>query len=270
MDRIVSIDMEMPQLNRKRRIRVYLPKDYHQTDKRYPVLYMHDGQNLFYDDEASYGSSWKMGESLDKIYDTGVNSGVILVAIDNNPDGLKRLDEYCPWVSLVLKEYMAWIPVHAVGGEGVPYGEFIVETLKPYIDNNFRTYEDAPNTAIAGSSMGGIISLYVGLKYRDVFANIGMFSPAIWAIKDELYGFLNEADLKQSKIYLDIGTAESSDPQNKEFANIYLNDALELEKYLKPKIDKEKLTLVVDEDGVHNERAWAKRFPGFVGWIFNK
>ena len=126
---------------------------------------MHDGQNLF-DSSMSYSGEWSVDETLNKLY-SEKNLKLIVVGIDNGES--KRLDEYSPWKN---KKYG--------GGEGEAYTKFIVETLKPYIDDNYKTLKDKNNTAIIGSSMGGLVSHYAGLKYPKVFGKIGVFSPAFW------------------------------------------------------------------------------------------
>ena len=137
---ILSEDFKIPQLNRERRVWMYLPPNYKSANKSFPVIYMHDGQNLF-DTSTSYSGEWSVDETLNRLYKDG-NASFIVVAIDNGKD--KRLDEYSPWKN---QKYG--------GGEGDAYLEFIVKTLKPYIDANYKTLKDKENTAIIGSSMGG-------------------------------------------------------------------------------------------------------------------
>ncbi len=155
----------IPQLNRERRIWMYLPPDYEVSNEAYPVVYMHDAQNLF-DETTSYSGEWSVDETLDRLF-KDKNLKLIVVGIDNG--GEKRLDEYSPWKN---EKYG--------GGEGDAYLDFVVNTLKPYIDNNFNTLKDKTNTAIIGSSMGGLISHYAALKYPEVFGKIGVYSPAFW------------------------------------------------------------------------------------------
>src|SRR5690606_36165183 len=142
-----------------------LPPDYETSAKYYPVLYMHDGQNLF-DVRTSFSGEWKVDEHLDSLFLLG-DPGCIVVGIDNG--GTNRINEYSPWVN----------PQYG-GGQGDQYIEFLIETLKPYIDQNYRTLPDAEHTGIMGSSMGGLISYYGGLTNQNVFGRIGAFSSSFW------------------------------------------------------------------------------------------
>jgi len=171
---IITFKMKIPQLdNRERRIWVYLPPDYNQSNRRYPVLYMHDGQNLF-DQATSFAGEWQVDETLERLFKEK-GFAIIVVGIDNG--GERRIDEYSPWVN---SEY-------GRGGEGDAYVRFIVETLKPYIDSKYRTL---PNeTGIMGSSLGGLISIYAGFKYPEVFKYVGAMSPAFW-FNPEIYEFV--------------------------------------------------------------------------------
>ena len=172
----------MPQLGRARRVLVYLPTDYvAQPGRRYPVLYLHDGQNAF-DDATSYGGEWGIDETLDQLRKAGQDAtGSIVVAVDNGNEF--RSDEYIPWRSEALKGQP-----HP-GGQGSAYVDFLVLTLKPYVDAHYRTRPEAAHTSIAGSSLGGLISVYAALKYPRVFGEVGAFSPAFWVCNDSLRAY---------------------------------------------------------------------------------
>ncbi|MFC7669150.1 alpha/beta hydrolase [Hymenobacter humi] len=161
---------------------VYLPADYAgQPTRRYPVLYMHDGQNVF-DEATSFGGEWGVDEALDKLRAAGQDAtGAIVVAVDNGDQF--RSDEYIPWRSAALKDQP-----HQ-GGQGDGYVDFLAKNLKPYVDAHYRTQPDAAHTGIAGSSLGGLISVYAALKYPKVFGEIGVFSPAFWVCNDSLRAF---------------------------------------------------------------------------------
>ena len=235
-----------PELNRSRTIRVWTPSDYDSNDleKRYPVIYMHDGQNLF-DERTSFAGEWGIDESIeDMIAETGSN-GYIIVGIDNTA---ARMSEYTPdWSD-------------KPSAEGGKYGQFIVETLKPYIDQNYNTLTDRNSTGIAGSSMGGLISFYVGLKYPEVFGMIGAFSTSFQinteAARNE---FIESLDLEQPlpRLYLDSGTLES------------------LYTYIEPVSNKlfqvgypgELIFTHIQVGHGHNEVAWRERFPIALTWL---
>ena len=161
---------EIPQLGRNRRISVLLPHDYYQTDKKYPVLYLHDGQNLF-DEYAPYGN-WGVDKTMESLAKKGIGD-VIIVAIDHG--GVLRIQEYLPYSTPRYTE-----------AEGNLYLKFMLDDLKPMIDSRFRVKTDRKSTGIGGSSLGGLISLYAGFKHTDVFGNMMIFSPSLW-ISEEIY-----------------------------------------------------------------------------------
>lgn len=175
---IDSTDFPMPQLNRTRRIWVYLPPDYATSGKAYPVLYMQDGQNVF-DAATAFAGEWEVDETLNDLHANG-DAGIIVVAIDHG--GATRIHEYSPWVH----------PQYG-GGEGESYVDFLVETLKPYIDSNYRTQTDRMHTGIMGSSLGGLISFYAGLAHPEVFGKIGVFSPSFW-FSDSIEAYVKAYD----------------------------------------------------------------------------
>ncbi len=271
--RIVE-NYEIKELNKLRTLRIYLPPDYEKGNKNYPVLYMHDGQNLFHDETASYGKSWKIAETLDRMFYNGETEGIIVVGIDNSraDNGLDRLNEYSPWVNEEIGKFISWATVdYPLGGEGQKYAEFIVNTLKKDIDKNFRTKKGKEYTGIAGSSMGGLISLYIGLKYQDIFSKIGVFSPAFFFKQDKTNDFVRKSNIGEHvKIYMDIGTEETSDESIPDFNKIYVNMAQEMDLILKNEkgIKRENIKFIIDEGARHEEEAWAKRFPEAVKWLY--
>ena len=187
---IVSEKFDIPQLGRQRRIWIYLPADYATSNKKYPVIYMHDGQNLFDDYTSGYGE-WGIDEILDKL---PAKEESIVVGIDHG--GEYRITEYDPYDSKYGK------------GRGDDYVDFLVNNLKPYIDKNYRTKKDVKHTTIAGSSMGGLISMYAILKYPNIFGNAGVFSPAFW-IAPDIYQFAQQKSLPaNARIYFVCGDIE--------------------------------------------------------------
>ncbi len=170
---ILDFDFELPQLNRTRRIWIYLPPDYSDTDKRYPVIYMQDGQNVF-DVATSFLGEWEVDETLDELHATG-DWGAIVVAIANGEGD--RANEYHPW------------PGEYGGGQGDLYVDFLVDTLKPYIDANYRTLANARNTAVGGSSSAGLLAFYAGTREPGSFGRVLAFSSAFFA-NPEVYDFV--------------------------------------------------------------------------------
>lgn len=241
----------IPQLHRKRRIWIYLPDGYASTKTRYPVLYMHDGQNVF-DDATSYAGEWGVDECLDTM-----KKKCIVVAIDNGLD--KRLNEYCPY-DFSLTDIAA---SNISGkGEGKQYVDFLVKTLKPFIDKKFRTLRDRNNTFIAGSSMGGLISMYAVLKYPNVFGAAGVFSPAFWVGSKIFDDILKMGSKVHSRIYFYAGGKE-----NETMVPEMLKAKKEMMEVSKPATN---FVSTIDENASHNEAAWRKEFPAFYEWLMEK
>lgn len=161
-------------LQQERRIQVYLPQSYSLSQKNYPVLYMHDGQNVFRNDGAIGGISLELERYLDE-----EDLDVIVVAIDQNSS--ERKNEYCPWENGAYSQKFLGAESSSFGGQGKQYLEFIVEELKPYIDEKYRTITN--RTAMAGISMGGLISLYAACHYPKIFTDLIFFPPHFMQIR---------------------------------------------------------------------------------------
>lgn len=237
-----------------RTIRIYLPNDYQKNEKRYPVLYMHDGQNVFSDDDAIGGISLELEKYLNE-----KQLDVIVVAIDQNSS--ERKNEYCPWVN---GEYSKKIvgDVEQFGGKGKQYIDFVVNELKPYIDDNYRTIKD--ESSMAGISLGGLITAYACCRYPTVFKNITILSTAFYANQENMEGLLRDTDLSDvNSFYLDCGTKEAGDGTfiSKEFVNS--NKAVY--EILKEKLPNVQFKLI---DGAeHNYMDFRKRVPEFFNHI---
>ncbi len=237
----------IPQLNRTRRVWIYLPKDYYSSHTKYPVLYMQDGQNVF-DDSTSYSGEW----GVDEFLDTTRAPACIVVAIDNGT--VKRLNEYCPY-DFDLKGIAAGNTSGT--GEGKLYADFLAHTLKDYIDKHYRTLKDRPHTIVAGSSMGGLISLYTMLKYPKIFGGAGVFSPAFWVGPKIFDDILAKGKKLLGKIYFYAGGQEGES---------MVPDMLKAEEELKS-FSSVKFNSRVNDKAQHNEAAWRKEFPAFYFWI---
>jgi predicted alpha/beta superfamily hydrolase len=244
--------------NRERTVRVYLPKGYeNETSKRYPVLYMHDGQNLYKDEDASYGMSWGISDFLDE---SGME--LIVVGIDC-AHGTQRLDEYAPWVSKELGEIFTE-EKREIGGEGKEYIDYMVHELKPMIDRTYRTIPE--ETSMAGSSMGGLISTYAACVYPSIFKRVAAVSSAYWVNQKEIEELIRLSDLSAvERFYLDIGTAESTESADNQ-KNI--DSSEKVYKLLKDKIELSRLRFDVVEGAVHNELAWKKRVPEIFAFLY--
>ena len=242
---VFSERFKMPQLNRERKIWIYLPPNYENSRKKFPVLYLQDGQNMF-DDTTSFAGEWQVDETLNKLSKTkGLN--LIVVAIENGGD--KRLSEYSPWEN---KKYGI--------AEGEAYLEFIVHTLKPAIDKAYRTKTAANHTAIMGSSMGGLISHYAGLKYPKIFAKVGVFSPSFW-YADEIFNFTKtHAHLKHLEMYYVVGAQEGED--------MVQNTESMMEIMKTNGFSEHNLFLKVVPNGTHSESLWRTEFEEAISWLF--
>ena len=243
--RVFSEEFEMPQLHRARRISIYLPPDYVTSTEHYPVLYMHDGQNVF-DAATSYSGEWKVDETLNRLHDEE-GFGLIVVAIDHGGD--KRLNEYAPYDH---QKYGR--------GEGDVYLDFVANTLKPAIDRKYRTNPDKKNTAIMGSSMGGLISHYAVLKHPNTFGKAGIFSPSFWMaepIFDLTKTFSSSPDLK---LYYLAGGNEGKEL----VANVKRMSAiLDGNEFLQANY-----TLKIVTNGIHSESFWKEEFEDAIKWLF--
>ena len=234
-------------LNEKsHKIWVYLPPNYTTTSKRFPVIYMHDAQNLF-DAETSYAGEWNVDETLNKYYQES-KKGFIVVGIENGGD--KRIEEYTPWPN---KKYG--------GGKGAIYIDFLVNDLKPFIDKNYRTKSKAKHTAIIGSSLGGLISFYGGFKYPDVFGKIGALSTSFW-FSNNIYAFASRnSAVKNTKLYMLIGEKEGGS---------MVADTEKMEKLLIEKgFPKDNVTTKIVADGKHTESFWRDEFLETILFLYN-
>jgi len=240
---VIDAAFKIPQLDRDRRIWVYLPPDYESSGKKYPVIYMHDGQNLFDAYTSGYGE-WGVDELMDSLHLKN-NRMAIIVGIDHGDQ--HRLTEYNPFDNERFGK-----------GRGDDYVDFIVQTLKPFIDKNYQTKASAKHTTIAGSSMGGLISMFAMAKYPQVFGRAGVFSPALW-IAPEIYTYLAEKRLPKHNIYFVAGDLESNGmvPDMKKLHNQLLSQGVKSKQML----------LKASADGKHSEWFWHREFPAFYNWI---
>ncbi|NLK95335.1 MAG: alpha/beta hydrolase [Clostridiales bacterium] len=248
-DNIKVIDnFKSPELNNTKTLRIYLPENYGSSNKRYPVIYMPDGQNLFNPSSGIYGKTWAVSETLDELYAKGKTKNYIVVGIDSIDS--TRTNEYNVFSGVSNNN-----PTISPGGLGKYYSEFIVKTLKPYIDENYRTLPDKKNTAIIGASYGAIVSLYTGIEYNDVFGVIGAFSlcdnvnPN--AYTEYLSDNLNNNKIKDTNIYFYVGTND--------FAYYSANNAYKIatDNSLNNVFYKE-------DDGSHHESYWGPMFKWII------
>lgn len=241
-----------PQLGNRRDLLVYLPPSYSAGQKRYPVLYMHDGQNLF-DDATSYVGEWHVDRSMEGLAEEGLEA--IVVGIPNA--GTERLNEYSPFRD----------PRHG-GGKGQRYLEFLTATIKPLIDAEFRTLPSRETTGVMGSSMGGLISLYAYYRFPEVFGRAGVVSPSFWFAEGAIYGYVEGAAQVAGRLYMDVGYREIT--LSHVSSRRYLEGVRRMNRLLLAKgwTKGRDYLYVEDKEGVHNEAHWARRFPQMMRFLF--
>lgn len=251
MSRIEEFALDIsPFSENPRRIWVYLPESYDRTKKKYDVLYMFDGHNLFDDSLATYGKSWGIKDYLD-----ANNIDLVVIGQDCNHGGSKRMDEYCP-----MKAERTWgeTPIDAVGDITA---EWFVNVLKKECEKRYRIYKSRNHTGIGGSSMGGLMSEYMIAKYSHVYGAAACISPAHYYCWDALNEMIRNADMQECRIFLSFGSKEIQGRTEEAMASL-LQISNSFEKkgshchpYLQP-------------EGNHSEASWEKMVPLFLEWMF--
>ena len=251
-------ELKVPHTGKLRRVRVLLPKNYEtDTDRRYPVVYFHDGQNVFYSKEAYVGHSWKVIPAIKRNPDI---SRMIVVAIDN--DGMQRMNEYSAW-----KYKESNIPGMQFGGKGIEYGEFVMDVVKPFIDKEYRTLADREHTAMIGSSLGGNITQFLGLEYQDQIGCLGVFSSANWLHQEAFNRYIERKNLyPDQRIYIYVGTEEADDTDKTLMAgNIkqaYIDSSLRYyHDVIQQGVALENIAIRIQSGAIHHEEAWAENLP---------
>lgn len=238
---------------------VYLPPDYESApDRRYPVLYFHDGQNVFDSDTSFGGVEWRADETAEAMIHEGAIVPIIMVGIYNT--GVSRIHEYTPSSG----------PFGSSEGKASLYGCMILEELKPFIDGEYRTLQGPENTGMAGSSLGGLVTLYIGLSRPDVFGKLAVMSPSVWWDHGVILQIIHDlslphpGDRKRAKIWLDMGTEEGARPKR------MVRDARMLRDLMVKKGWRLNRDIVYHEDegATHHEGAWANRLPFALQFLF--
>lgn len=241
--RLYDSTFSMIPLDRRRSISVYLPPNYDaQPNKRYPVLYLQDGQNCFDSYNAAFGE-WEVDETLDRYY-TKLRRSMIVVAIDNG--GNQRLTEYNPYNHAKFGK-----------GEGQQYAQFLAKTLKPQIDAKYRTLSNKANTHVAGSSMGALISCWTVLQYPELFGSAGIFSPAFWVAPQLAQDIAKRAKGYKGKLFFYAGGKESASmvPDMDAVVNAF------------KRVSTADVKRLVSAPGQHNEKSWRQHFVDYIKFI---
>ena len=260
MIRVSKIQIPELPTQKPRRLYVYLPKDYARTDRRYPVLYMFDGHNVFYDSHATYGKSWGMKEYLER-----TKLPLIVAAVECNPEGWRRLNEYSPWdLHIPNLGNPDAPPPGRLEGLGRVTMDWMSGQLKAEIDREYRTLPDREHTLIAGSSMGGLMTLYAVAAYNDIYSRGAALSPCLWAGGRKLRTLLKTTAYQApTRVYVDLGTAELEAEGRSALAAMF-SAAADLSK-----AGADAAARAVP-GAPHNEAAWEKRIPVFMDYLYPK
>lgn len=243
--KLISEEFEIPQLNKTRRVWALLPYDYETSNESYPVLYLQDAQNLF-NEKAQYGN-WEIDKKLAVMSEYNIGK-IIIIAVEHAEK--ERILEYNVGNTVLGN------------GQGKKYIRFLTDTLKPFVDDNFRTKSEREFTGIGGSSMGGLVSIFSGIMYPEVFGKLMIFSPSLWVVPKIKLSFLDMDEPQDTRIYLYAGGDESATMIDhvKNFKKRLLKkDSLS---------DKMKIRLSINMEGKHNERYWSDEFPKAIEWLF--
>lgn len=244
---VISEEFYIPQLEKYRKVWALLPHDYYSSEKKYPVLYLQDAQNLFHEG-AEFGN-WEIDKKLALLAE--YNRGdLIVIAIEHGKE--ERIKEYVFDNDAVIKN-----------AEGKKYIRFITDTLKPFVDQKYRTKKDRDNTGIGGSSLGALISIYSGFLYPEVYSKLMLFSPSLWVEPQNNFPMLNFKHPYKMKVYLYGGSKEGSKMVNRIMKFSKSLKQLELDK-----IYDFETKMNINPDGHHQEFYWSQEFPRAVEWLY--
>lgn len=236
-------------LEHDRALIVYLPPGYESSSRRYPVLYMHDGQNLFDTATAFAGKEWRADETAEDLIAAREVEPLIIVGIYNT--GEHRIDEYTPSRDAKLG-----------GGLADCYGRMLIEEIKPFIDGTYKTLQGPANTGLGGSSLGGLLTLYLGMTHPGIFGKLAVLSPSVWWKNRMILKLIARTKRKpQLKIWLDMGTCEGG---------MSLEDTERLRDLLEAKgwHEGDDLQYSEIEGAMHDESAWAQRVGPMLKYLF--
>ncbi|MBO6183208.1 MAG: alpha/beta hydrolase [Chryseobacterium sp.] len=244
---VISEEFYIPQLDRYRKVWALLPYDYYISDKKYPVLYLQDAQNLF--NEGSAYGNWEIDKKLSILAEYG-RGDVIVIAVEHGSEDR-------------IKEYIFDNDNVANGSEGKKYIRFVTDTLKPFIDEHYRTKKDRENTGIGGSSLGALISLYSGFLYPEVYSKLLIFSPSLWIEPTNNFPMMSFRVPFKTKIYLYGGEKEGSKMVKR--IQVFENY---LKRWEKKNLFDFEFKTNINPDGEHSEFYWSQEFPRAIEWLF--
>jgi predicted alpha/beta superfamily hydrolase len=243
-------------LGNRRDVLVYLPRDYRGLSRqRYPVLYLHDGQNVFDAATSFSGGEWSVDETAERLIKEKLIEPLIVVAVANM--GEERVHEYTPTRGVIDAKAKR---KKRSKGLARKYGRFLMEELKPYIDRKYLTKPDAEFTGLGGSSLGGLATLAIGILYPQVFSRLMVMSPSVWWDNFAIYRLIDSIEQKLPlKIWLDTGTAEPGWEQARELLNRLVEKGWKLHKDLQ---------YMEAQSADHSEVAWAARVEPALRFLF--
>ena len=244
---IISEKFFIPQLNKTRKIWALLPYNYHQSTESYPVLYLHDAQNLF--NEGSPFGNWEIDKKMSILAEYG-RGNVIIIAIENGSEDR-------------IKEYVLDNESITENAEGKKYLRFLADTLKPYVDSVYRTKFEREFTGIGGSSLGGLISIYSGFLYPEVYSKLMIFSPSLWLNPENNFPQMNFKNPYDIKVYLYGGEQEGSEMTERIKLFEYQLEAWESSHTLQFEI-----RTSINHEGRHQEFYWSQEFPRAIEWLY--
>ena len=256
MGKIKSFQLSIKPLTQSpRKIYIYLPNDYDENrNKKYDVLYMFDGHNLFSDEVATYGKCWGIKDYLDK-----TNIPLVVIGVDCNHTGRKRLDEYCP----LPVDPNNWI--QPIMPEGDITAKWFVNKLKPYCEKKFNIHSTREHVGIGGSSMGGLMSLYCIAKYNDIYSKAACISPTMDICLDELLSLIQVSNISpDTQIYMDFGSQEV---KRKDRFAFCMDELLQINHAFSLHHASTYPNVVVG--GTHSEASWETIVPVFIDYLYN-
>lgn len=244
---LISENFYIPQLDRYRKVWALLPYDYETSDKSYPVLYLQDAQNLF--NGGSAFGNWQIDKKLSILAEYG-RGDLIVIAIEHGSE--ERINEYIFDNNTVAKN-----------SEGKKYIRFIADTLKPYVDSVYRTKKEREFTGIGGSSLGGLISIYSGFLYPEVYSKLMIFSPSLWVEPNNNFPMFSYTIPYKTKVYIYGGDKEGSNMVQR--IRVFEE---KMKKWEEQKLFDFEFRTSINEEGTHNEFYWSQEFPKAVEWLF--
>ena len=244
---VISEEFYIPQLNRHRKVWILLPFDYYSSEKNYPLLYLQDAQNLF--NEGSEFGNWEIDKKLSVLAEYG-RGDIIVVAVEHGSES--RIAEYIFDNDSIAKK-----------SEGKKYIRFITDTLKPFVDQHFRTKKEREHTGIGGSSLGGLISIYSGFLYPEVYSKLLIFSPSLWVEPNNNFPMLSFSTPYKTKVYLYGGEKEGS-----QMVERILDFEQNMKKWEEQRLFDFEFRTSINGSGTHNEFYWSQEFPRAVEWLY--